>query len=143
MFGIGGVSVAGNENSGNALPFRMTEEELRNRIESFRREYGRGQHGMVSWPQFCDYLGYSEADVRDCYIRGCEGKNAYNGRAKLLEKFRTAVKGMTLATSNKQQQLATKEMQTDYLAPPGQEEKPPEVRIVFGTGDERWIDAMK
>jgi hypothetical protein len=135
--------VAGNANSGNALPFRLTETELANKIKTFREEYGQGQNGMVSWPMFCDYLGYSETDVRDCYLRGIEGKNAYNGRARLLESFRTAIKGLTLATCNKQQQLALKEINTDYLAIPGQEDKAPEVRIIFGNGDDRWVDAMK
>lgn len=135
--------MAGNSNSGKSIAFRMSEKELEKKIQKFRDECGEGQHGMVTWPQFCDFLGYSEQEVRECYVRGKEGDNAYSGRTRLLEMFRTAVKGMTMATYNKQQQLATKEAQTDYLAPPGQENAPPEVRIVFGGGDDRWIEAMR
>ena len=135
--------MAGNANSGKSIAFRMPEKELESKIQQFRDEYGNGQHGMVSWPQFCDFLGYSEREVMECYQRGSEGENAYSGRARLLEMFRTAVRGMTLKTSNKQQAMATKEAQTDYLHPAGQEEAPPEVRILFGCGDGRWIDAMK
>lgn len=135
--------MAGNSNSGKSIPFRMSEKELETKIQMFRDEYAEGQHGMVTWPQFCDFLGYSEREVMECYVRGKEGDNAYSGRARLLEMFRTAVKGMTMQTCNKQQQLATKEAQTDYLSPPGQEDGPPEVRIVFGCGDERWIEAMR
>jgi hypothetical protein len=141
--GFGGVSMAGNSNSGKSIPFRMSEEMLEKKIKQFRNEYGEGQHGMVTWPQFCDFIGYSEREVMECYVRGKEGDNAYSGRARLLEMFRTAVKGLTMATCNKQQQLATKEAQTDYLTPPGQEDGPPEVRIIFGTGDDRWIEAMR
>ena len=135
--------MAGNSNSGKSIAFRMSEKELENKIQKFRDECGEGQRGMVTWPLFCDFLGYSEQEVRECYLRGKEGDNAYSGRARLLEMFRTAIKGMTMATCNKQQQLATKEAQTDYLAPPGQENAPPEVRIVFGGGDDRWIEAMR
>lgn len=141
--GFGGVSVAGNSNSGKSIAFRMPEKDLEKNIQNFREEYGEGQHGMVTWPQFCDFLGYSEQEVRECYLRGKEGDNAYSGRARLLEMFRTAIKGMTMATSNKQQQMATKEVQTEYLSPPGQEDAPPDVRILFGGGDDRWIEAMK
>ena len=135
--------MAGNKNSGSSIPFRMSEAMLEKKIQQFRDEYGQGQYGMVSWPQFCDFIGYSEAEVRECYIRGMASDNAYSGRARLLETFRTAVRGMTLQTCNKQQQLAMREMGADYFAAPGQEEAPPEVRILFGGGDDRWIDAMK
>lgn len=135
--------MAGNSNSGKSIAFRMSEKELEQKIQKFRDEYSEGQHGMVTWPQFCDFLGYSEREVMECYVRGKEGDNAYSGRARLLEMFRTAVKGMTMKTCNKQQQLATKEAQTDYLSPPGQEDGPPVVRIVFGGGDDRWIEAMR
>lgn len=135
--------MAGNANSGKSIAFRMSEDMLTKKIQQFREEYSNGQHGMVTWPLFCDFLGYSEAEVRECYVRGKEGDNAYSGRARLLEMFRTAVKGMTMITCNKQQQLATKETQTDYLAPPGQEDGPPELRVLFGGGDDRWIEAMK
>lgn len=135
--------MAGNKNSGQSIAFRLSEAQLEQKIKQFREEYGQGQHGMVSWPSFCDFIGYSEQDVRECYLRGIGSENAYSGRAKLLEGFRTAIKGMTMQTCNKQQQLATREVQTDYFAIPGQENAPPEVRVLFGDGDSRWIEAMK
>lgn len=135
--------MAGNGNSGKSIPFRMSEEELKKKIQKFRDECGEGQRGMVTWPMFCDYIGYSEQEVRECYVRGKEGENAYSGRARLLEVFRTAVRGMTMATCNKQQALATKEANEDYLNPPGQEAAPPTIRILFGGSDDRWIEAMK
>ena len=135
--------MAGNKNSGQSIPFRMSEAQLEEKIKQFREEYGEGQHGMVSWPLFCDFIGYSEQEVRECYNRGISGDNAYSGRARMLEAFRTAIKGMTMQTCSRQQQLATRETQTDYFAIPGQEDAPPEVRILFGNGDGRWVEAMK
>lgn len=115
--GNGVFLVAGNENSGNGLAFKMSEAMLEKKIQKFREEYGDGSKGMVSWPMFCDYIGYSEAEVAECYQRGKECRNAYSGRAVLLERFRTAVRAMTKATSNKQQNLANREADTEYLLP--------------------------
>ena len=115
--GNGVFLVAGNENSGNGLACKMSEEMLEKKIQKFREEYGDGSKGMVSWPMFCDYIGYSEAEVAECYQRGKECRNAYSGRAVLLERFRTAVRAMTKATSNKQQNLANREADTEYLLP--------------------------
>lgn len=109
--------LSGNENSGNGLAFKMSEAMLEKKIQKFREEYGDGSKGMVSWPMFCDYIGYSEAEVAECYQRGKECRNAYSGRAVLLERFRTAVRAMTKATSNKQQNLANREADTEYLLP--------------------------
>ena len=109
--------LAGNENSGNGLAFKMSEAMLEKKIQKFREEYGDGSKGMVSWPMFCDYIGYSEAEVAEWYQRGKEGRKAYSGRAVLLERFRTAVRAMTKATSNKQQNLANREADTEYLLP--------------------------
>ena len=55
--------MAGNKNSGSSIPFRMSEEKLEKMMQRFRDEYGQGQFGMVSWPKFCDFIGYSEKDV--------------------------------------------------------------------------------
>lgn len=99
---------------------------------------------MVSWPMFCGFLGYSVEDVRDCYLRGKESWNAYTGRSKLLEVFYTRCKGWTVATCNRQQALAKSEVQTDYLRPPADTGGGGgEVRILFGNGDDRWVDALK
>ena len=122
----------------------MSENELEKKVEQFRKEYGEGQHGMVSWPMFCSFLGYSEAVVRECYIRGNESWNAYTGRAKILEAFRTECKALTLSTCNNQQQLAREEIKSDYFKAPDDELKGTEIRVLFGVaGDDRWIEAMK
>ena len=135
--------MAGNEKSGNVIAFRMTEAHLAKAIEKFRKEYGDGSRGMVTWPRFCAYLGYSVEEVRECFLRGKDGRNAYNGRADLLGKFQTECHALTSETCDKKQQLARDEIKMDYLAPPGAELEVPEIRVLFGTGDDRWIEAMK
>lgn len=135
--------MAGNANSGSALPFRVTENELRKKIEEFRLIYGSGENGMVTWPRFCAFLGYSVEEVRECYVRGKRGLNAYSGRADLLGRFRTEVKAMTLETGEGKLSLAKLEAETDYLIEPGQIEAPPDIRVLFGGKDDRWIEAMK
>ena len=137
--------MAGNGNSGNVIAFRLSEAQLEKKIKEFREEYGDGQHGIVTWPMFCDFLGYSELEVAECYQKGKEGKNAYSGRARLLEAFRTAVKGMTAKTCNKQQQLAKEEMGKDYLNPKREgQNNGVNVHNYFGAkGDERSVEAMK
>lgn len=109
--------MAGNANSGKSIAFKMPEKMLADKMDQFRKEYGDGQHGMVSWPQFCDFIGYSIDEVAECYQRGKEGDNAYSGRARLLEVFETAVDGMTMRTCNRQQALAKAETERDYLRP--------------------------
>ena len=144
-YGFGGVLVAGNGNSGNVIAFRLSETQLEKKIKEFREEYGEGQHGMVTWPMFCDFLGYSELEVAECYQKGKEGKNAYSGRARLLEAFRTAVRGMTAKTCNKQQQLAKEEMNKDYLNMKKEgQSNGSKLMCYFGAkGDDRCLEAMK
>jgi hypothetical protein len=135
--------MAGNANSGQGIPFRLTDTELRKRIEDFRNEYGDGSKGMVTWPRFCAFLGYSIEEVRECFVRGRDGKNAYNNRSEMLARFRTECKALTYETGEGKLTLARDEANTDYLTPPGEEDKPPDIRILFGSGDDRWVEAFK
>lgn len=135
--------MAGNKNSGNAIPFRLSEAQLMKKIDEFRDAYADGSKGMVTWSLFCAFLGYSEEQVRECYLRGKEKENAYTGRADMLEKFYTECRALTCTTSTKQQALAKSVLAINHLAPPGADNAPPEVRVLFGGGDDRWIDAMK
>lgn len=135
--------MAGNKNSGKSIPFRLSEVQLERKITEFRDTYADGSKGMVTWPLFCAFLGYSEDQVRECYLRGREGENAYTGRAETIEKFYTECRALTCTTSPKQQALAKAVLAIDYLAPPSIEDGGKEVKILFGNGDERWIEAMR
>lgn len=125
------------------IAFRLSDKQLAEKIEAFREEYRDGSKGIVTWALFCMFLGYSEEEVRECYLRGKEDKNAYSTRAELLEKFQTECRALTCQTANKQQALAKALISVNNLAAPGAEDVPPEVRILFGGGDGRWIEAMK
>ena len=135
--------MAGNKNSGQSIPFRLSEAQLAKKIDEFRDLYGDGSKGIVTWQLFCMHLGYSEEEVRECYLRGKGSENAYSGRADLLEKFHTEVRALTCTTANKQQALAKALISINYLTPPGTDEAPPEMRVLFGNGDGRWIEALK
>lgn len=134
--------MAGNENSGNGLPFRLSEGQLRDRIDEFRAVFGGGSRGMVTWARFCAFLGYSEAEVRECYLRGKEGKNAYTGRAEILGRFATECKAMVAETAEAVS-LARDEIARDPLKPEGKGDAPPEIRILAGNGDGRWLDIFQ
>ena len=139
-----GETMAGNANSGYSIAFKMSEQMLQKKIDEYRKEYGTGRHGMVSWPQFCAFLGYAESVVGECYRKGKEGRNAYSGRAELLEAFRTECKALTMATCNKQQQLAKDECRCDYFSAAETGTTDNSIRILFGSpGDDRWMQAMK
>jgi hypothetical protein len=136
--------MAGNANSGYSIAFKMSEAMLEKKIAEFKKEYGTGKHGIVSWPQFCAFLGYSESIVAECYRKGKEGRNAYTGRSDLLESFRTECKALTMATCNRQQQLARDECRADYFSCQDTGTADNSVRILFGSpGDDRWVQAMK
>lgn len=139
-----GDCLAGNKNSGYLIAFRLSEKELMGKMDSFKAEYGEGQHGMVTWELFCSYLGYSVADVRECYQRGISKKCAYTSRAELLEKFYTDVRAMMFQTSSRQQALA-KHLATINLLQPEEDAKgggKRELFIVFGGTDPRAKEAM-
>lgn len=135
--------MAGNGNSGNVIAFRLSDNQLEKKIREFREEYGTGEKGMVTWPRFCAFLGYSVEEVTECYQRGKQGKNAYNMRAEALGRFHTECKALTNETCDKKQALAREEVKTNYLNPEMKEGGGGELRILFGGGDDRWTEAMK
>lgn len=137
--------MAGNANSGAGIAFRLSEAKLEEKIKQFRAEYGDGQHGMVTWEAFCQFLGYSVEQVRGCYQRGKEGKNAYSIRADMLEVFYTECTALMFATCGKHQSLAKERSKVNHLAADLAEGKAKTVvQVLIGCpGDDRWIEAMK
>lgn len=135
--------MAGNGNSGTSIPFRMSEADLKKAIDKYRAMYKDGGNGPATWYGFCASIGYSEADVAECYQRGREGNNAYTGRARLLEVFATEIKDLAIRTCPNKQ-LATALSTQDYLSPKVDGSKPPEVRCTFGCpGYDQWVEAMR
>lgn len=134
--------MAGNEKSGNVIAFRMTENELKQKIEEFRVEFGKGQNGMVTWERFCAFLGYSVEEVKECYQRGREKGSAYGGRSKLLEKFHTECKAMMVETCDKAAAL-NKLVGRDLLRDDDKGNNEKTFLILFGGGDKRAEEARK
>ena len=134
--------MAGNEKSGNVIAFRMTESELVQKIEQFRKEYGEGEKGMVTWDRFCAFLGYSAEEVKECYQKGLVKGSAYSGRSKLLERFLTECRAMMVATCDTAAKL-NKLVDVDPLRDKEQQGNEKVFRIEFGNGDKRAEDARK
>ena len=134
--------MAGNEKSGNVIAFRMTESELKQRIEDFRKEYGQGQHGMVTWDRFCAFLGYSAEEVKECYQKGLAKGSAYGGRSKLLEKFLTECKAMMVETCDTAAKL-NKLIDVNPLKDEEAQDNRKVYEFRFGNGDKRSEQARK
>lgn len=134
--------MAGNEKSGNVIAFRMTENELKSKIDAFRNEYGEGQHGMVTWDRFCAFLGYSAEEVKECYQKGLTKGSAYSGRSKLLEKFLTECKAMMVETCDTAAKL-NKLIDVDPLRDAEVQDNKKVFEIRFGDGDKRAEQARK
>ena len=135
--------LAGNEKSGNVIPFRMKENELEQKIKSFREEYGDGSKGMVTWERFCAYLGYSLEEVKECYQRGKEQGSAYGGRSKLIEKFYTECQAMMIETCGQNRALAGKLAERDLIRDRDKQDNNKTFVIQFGNGDKRSEQARK
>lgn len=135
--------LAGNEKSGNVIPFRMKESELEQRIQDFRTTYGDGQQGMVTWERFCAFLGYSLEEVKECYQRGREPGSAYSGRSKLIEKFYTECQAMMIETCGQNRALAGKLAERDLIRDKDKQNNERTFLILFGDGDKRAEQARK
>ena len=120
----------------------MTENELVNKIEQFRDQFGKGQNGMVTWDRFCAFLGYSTDEVKECYQRGREKGSAYGGRSKLLERFFTEVTAMMVETCDTAAKL-NKLLDQNPLQEKETQSNEKVFRIEFGNGDKRSEDARK
>ena len=142
-YGFGGVLMAGNGNSGNVSAFRLSYDELLERWNAFRDEYGDGSKGIVTFPIFCDYIDTSIEAIRECYWKGKGEKNAYSTRSTLIEKIATAIKGLCARTGKGQQSVVTKEIEKDWLAMPDGGEAKNELLVKFAYSDGRGAEAMK
>lgn len=135
--------MAGNANSGNGIAFRLSEKQLQEKMEKFRKEFGKGQNGMVTWELFCGFLGYSVDEVRECVARGEERQCAYTERGKMLRRFYDEVRAMMFVTADQRQTLATNLAKVNLLDPPeAKDNSPRQIVVMFGTyGDPRLEDA--
>lgn len=77
--------MAGNERSGRALTFRMSEKELEKKINEYKRLVESGERTAPCWPDFREFLGYLQEDLDEVVNQGIELKGAYYTRALMLK----------------------------------------------------------
>lgn len=85
--------MAGNQDSGRVLAFRLSDKELETRIYEYKAMVDAEKIPRASWANFCAYLGYTEAEVAEVVTRGEEVKGAYYDRAVALKRMMTWVRG--------------------------------------------------
>ena len=143
--------MAGNANSGRNPTFHLSEKELENKIEAYKTGLENGDFARASWPHFAAFLDSTEKDLSD--VMALEKKeSAYCGRAKLLKKMATWVRGQMMSAQGWNGQLtsraifALKQDIGDGVKWTDQDSKqtgPVEVKISFGGNDPRAKDAAK
>lgn len=145
--------MAGNQQSGRVLAFRMGEKELVRKIEEYKQKTENGEIELPAWPSFCAFLGYTEDDVDEVMENGFSVRGAYYERAVALKNAaqwcqaqltsnpnwggRNAAKAIFLL----KQGLGRMRKYTDYDKKNGNE--PIEVKISFGGPDPRAKKASK
>lgn len=77
--------MAGNQDSGRVLTFRMGEKELNERIRAYQDKTTAGEIELPAWADFCASLGYTEDDIDEVMENGFSVKGAYYGRAVALK----------------------------------------------------------
>ena len=144
--------MAGNQDSGRVLAFRLSDKELETRIYEYKSMVDAEQIPRASWANFCAYLGYTEAEVAEVVTRGEEVKGAYYDRAVMLKRMMTWVRGQLSSGKgwNGQNQsraiFLMKQDHGDGVRYSDQDAKgngPVEVKVSFGGNDPRAKKAGK
>ena len=144
--------MAGNQDSGRVLAFRLSDKELETRIYEYKAMVDAEQIPRASWANFCAYLGYTEAEVAEVVTRGEEVKGAYYERAVALKRMMTWVRGQLSSGKgwNGQNQsraiFLMKQDHGDGVRYSDQDAKgngPVEVKVSFGGNDPRAKKAGK
>lgn len=63
--------MAGNQDSGRVLAFKLSEKQLKTEITKYKQDLEAGLFERASWPHFCARLGYTEEEVGEVIKRGC------------------------------------------------------------------------
>lgn len=144
--------MAGNGNSGRNPTFHLSEKELSAKIEQYKTELKEGVFARASWPHFAAYLDSTEAELAFVIEQGASKESAYRGRAEMLKKMATWVRGQLMSAPGWNGQLtsraifALKQDIGDGVKWTDQEQKqtgPVEVKISFGGDDPRAKKAAK
>lgn len=144
--------MAGNANSGVKPIFHMSEKQLAQAVEQYKQDLSEGVFSRASWPHFAAYLDSTEQELAKVIEAGADKGSAYNGRAEILKKMATWVRGQYMSAPGWNGQLtsraifALKQDIGDGVKWSDQDTKqtgPVEVRISFGGQDKRAKDAAK
>ena len=144
--------MAGNGNSGRNPTFHLSAKELEQKIKAYKRDLEDGVFARASWPHFAAYLDSTEAELAEVIEQGAKKESAYCGRAKLLKKMATWVRGQMMSAQGWNGQLtsraifALKQDIGDGVKWTDQDSKqtgPVEVKISFGGDDPRARKAAK
>lgn len=71
--------MAGNQDSGRVLAFKLSEKQLEKAIAQYKQDLADGKFPRPSWPHLCARLGYTESEVAEVIQRGIEVKGAMWG----------------------------------------------------------------
>lgn len=144
--------MAGNQDSGRVLAFKLSDKELDERISEYKRRVDAEEIPRASWANFCAFLGYTEAEVAEVVTRGIEVKGAYYERAVALKRMMTWVRGQLSSGkgwNGQNQSRAIFLMKQDhgdgvrYTDQDAKNTGPVEVKISFGGNDPRAKKAGK
>lgn len=144
--------MAGNQDSGRVLAFKLSEKELNEKIMEYKQLVDSEQIPRASWANFCAFLGYTEAEVAEVVTRGEEVKGAYWERAVALKRMMTWVRGQLSSGrgwNGQNQSRAIFLMKQDhgdgvrYSDADDKPKGPLEVRVTFGGNDPRAKKASK
>ena len=144
--------MAGNQDSGRVLAFKLSDKELDQKIEEYKGLVNAEEIPRASWANFCAFLGYTEAEVAEVVTRGIEVKGAYYERAVSLKRMMTWVRGQLSSGkgwNGQNQSRAIFLMKQDhgdgvrYTDQDAKNAGPVEVKISFGGNDPRSKKAGK
>jgi hypothetical protein len=144
--------MAGNQDSGRVLAFKLSDKELDQKIEEYKGLVNAEEIPRASWANFCAFLGYTEAEVAEVVTRGIEVKGAYYERAVSLKRMMTWVRGQLSSGkgwNGQNQSRAIFLMKQDhgdgvrYTDQDAKNTGPVDVKISFGGADPRAKKAGK
>lgn len=144
--------MAGNQESGRVLAFKLNEIQLEAKIGEYKDLVNSEVIPRASWANFCAFLGYTEAEVAEVITRGDEVKGAYYERAVALKRMMTWVRGQLSSGkgwNGQNQSRAIFLMKQDhgdgvrYSDADAKQTGPVDVRISFGGSDPRAKKAAK
>lgn len=144
--------MAGNQDSGRVLAFKLSDKQLQNAIAKYKKDLAEEKFPRASWPHFCAQLGYTEAEVAEVIKRGIELRGAYYDRAVMLQRHLTWMRGELLSSSGWGGQNQTKAIyalkqdQGDgvrYTDGNSKPTGPNRIKIQFGGNDPRGKKASK